>query len=100
MDQVRCCPDEAFHYGALLAPRYGKEVCGLCSGVIREVSKSLQNRRDYKRVCELLWLLGDFGDAEKAKMLIDELRQAYPRRPALRDGLERVERKTGESRGI
>jgi len=99
MEQVRYYRDEVFHYGALLAPQYGKEVYGLCSGAIREVSKRLQNRKDYKRVCELLQLLVNFGGTVEAKTLIGELRQVYPRRLALRDELERVERKIGESRG-
>lgn len=96
MEQVRCYRDEVFHYGALLAPQYGKEVYSLCAGVIREVSKRPRDRKDYKRVCELLRALADFGGAAEAKTLIGELRQAYPRRPALWDELEKVERKIGE----
>ncbi len=99
MEQVRYYQDEVFLYGALLAPRYGKEVYSLCACVIREVSKRLQNRKDYKRVCELLRMLADFGGTAEAKALIGELRQAYPRRPALRDEMEKVERMIGESRG-
>jgi len=44
------------------------------------------------------YMTSDEG-VENQVAMIGELRQAYPRRPALRDELERVERRIGESRG-
>lgn len=92
MEQVRLHPDTVFQYGDVLAPQYGDEVFGLCSSEIREASKSISNRKHYQRLCELLYSLIKFGGSRDAQVLIDELYEAYPRRPALLEELERVKR--------
>jgi len=91
MEQVRLVPEAVFRYGSMLAPQYGEEVYSLCAGVIRQTAKRVQNRKDYKGLCDLLRLLVNFGGKTEAQMLIGELREAYPRRPALWDELEKVE---------
>lgn len=88
MEQVRLHPDMVFQYGDALAPQYGDDVFNLCSGAIREASKGISNRRHYQRLCELLQSLIKFGGSRYAQILIHELREAYPRRPALLEELE------------
>lgn len=92
MEQVRVYRDAVFQHGAVLAPRYGEEIYGLCTAVIRQVAKRIDNRKDYQRLCGLLRSLVRFGGIGEAKELIQELRQVYPRRKALWEELEQVER--------
>ena len=68
----------------------------MVSAVIRQTAKRIDNRRDYHNLCELLCSLVDFGGIAAAQTLIAELHQAYPRRPALWDEMERVERRIRE----
>lgn len=91
MEQVRLYPETVFRYGGVLTPQYGKEVCSLCTAAIRENVKQASDRKAYQKVCGLLQSLAEFGSVKEAQMLISELRQDYPRRPALLDELERVE---------
>lgn len=95
MEQVRLHPGAVFQYGDVLAPQYGDEIFGLCSSEIREVSKSISNRKHYQRLCGLLQSLVKFGGSGYAQTLIRELREVYSRRPALLEELERVERGIG-----
>ena len=95
MEQVRLRPEMVFQYGDVLAPQYGEEVFGLCSAAIRKASKGISNRKHYQRLCELLQSLIKFGGSRYAQILIKELYEAYPRRPALLEELERVERGMG-----
>lgn len=92
MEQVRLSPETVFQYGDMLAREYGKEVFDLCAAVIRKRAEAAGNRREYRKLCGLLGSLAGFGGRKGAEMLIDELRQTYPRRPALLEELGRVER--------
>lgn len=92
LEQVRVCRDAVFQHGAVLAPQFGDEIYSLCAAAIRQVAKRINNRNDYQRLCGLLRSLVRFGGIGEAKELIQELRQAYPRRPALWDELGQVER--------
>lgn len=89
MEQVRVYRDAVFQHGAVLAPRYGEEIYGLCAAAIRQVAKRIDNRKDYQRLCGLLRSLVRFGGTGEAKELIQELRQAYPRRLPIRADAER-----------
>ena len=91
MEQVRLNPNTVFQYGDMLAPQYGDESFSLCSDAIRKASKGINNRKDYRRLCQLLQSLVKFGGSRYAQVLINELREAYPRRPALLDELSQVE---------
>ena len=52
-----------------------------------------QHRRLYKKVCkDLLQLIKWKGNAT-AKLLVDEFKATYPRRSALLDELQKVEKK-------
>lgn len=93
MEQVRLQPAMAFRYGGALVPAYGEEFCGICAVGIREHAKAAGNRREYRVVCDLIGALAKWGEQAEAKRLIQELRQTYPRRTALRDELQRLERK-------
>lgn len=93
MEQVRLSPGSVFQYGAALAPQYGEEIFDLCSAMIRRESENVGNRKDYQNLCAMLYFLADFGAAAEVRKLIGELRQRYPRRPALIDELGKIERK-------
>lgn len=56
---------------------------------------AISNRKHYQRLCGLLQSLIKFGGSGYAQALINELYEAYPRRPALLEELERVERGIG-----
>ena len=98
IEQVRLHPETVFHYGGILAPQYGEEVYGLCTAAILEEAKQAGDRRAYQRVCGLIQSLAGFDGVTEARMLIGQLRQAYPRRPALLDELGRVERKLAKKK--
>ena len=90
MEQVRLNPKSVFCYGDVLTVQYREEVYRLCTAVIRKVSERAGNRREYRALCGLIKSLADFGGQAEAKAMIAELRQRYPRRPALLDELGRV----------
>lgn len=97
MKQVRVYRDAVFQYGGVLAAQYGKEIYAICATAVRQVAKHrLDNRKDYQKICRLLQQLVEFGGTTEAQMLIRELRQAYPRRKALGEELEKVEREIGK----
>ena len=53
----------------------------------------MYGRSDYQRVCKKILALDQFGGSAEAREIIGKLRQAYPRRPALHDELNRAEKK-------
>lgn len=93
MEQVRVHRDAAFLYGNMLIPQYSEEIYDLCTAAIRREAERINNRRDYQMLCRRLCSLVDFGGTEAVQVLIRELRQAYPRRKALWEELEQVERR-------
>lgn len=92
MEQVRLFPETVFQYGGMLARKYAEEVVELCAAVIRKQAEQASNRKEYRNLCGLLEALAGFGGQAESKALIAELRQAYPRRPALLEELGRVGR--------
>lgn len=93
MERVRLYPERVFRFGGTLFPEYGDEICALCSERIRQRAESASDRKAYQRVCGLIQSLAEFGGVEEAGRLIEELRQAYPRRRAMQDELVQVEGK-------
>ena len=89
-EQVRLDPRSVFRYGDVLAAQYREEVYRLCTAVIRKESEQVGNRRGYRALCGLIKSLAGFGGRAEVKEIIAELRQRYPRRPALLDELGRV----------
>lgn len=92
MEQVQLCPEMVFRYGDVLVHQYKNNVYELCISEIQENAKHSNNRKDYRRLCDLLQTLAKFSGTAEAQQLIDELRRDYPRRLALLDELERVGR--------
>lgn len=92
MEQVREAPDSVFTYGKLLAGQYLEQVFALCASQIRAAGERAQNRRDYQKLCALVSKLADFGGNAEARRIIIELREAYPRRRAMQEELNAVER--------
>lgn len=91
MEQVRLYPATVFQYGDMLGQPYGKEIFDLCAAVIREQAKRSSNRKEYQKLCALIKSLAGFGGHAEAQALIAELRQDYPRRPALLAELMQIE---------
>ena len=73
-----------------MAPQYREEVCKLCTAVIRKEAEQAGNRREYQALCGLIQSLAELGGRSRAKAMVAELRQKYPRRWALMDELGRV----------
>lgn len=91
MEQVRLYPETVFQYGDMLGQPYGKEIFDLCAVAIRERAEQSGNRKEYQKLCSLIESLAGFGGYAEAQALIDELRQVYPRRPALLAELMQIE---------
>lgn len=91
MEQVRLYPETVFQYGCTLAQLYRKEIFDLCAAVIRERAKRSSNRKEFQKICALIESLAGFGGYAEAQVLVAELRQDYPRRPALLDELMQIE---------
>lgn len=52
-----------------------------------------KDRREYKKITKNIAQLIKWKGNDTAKSLIEELKQRYPRKPALLDELEKVEKK-------
>ena len=62
----------------------------------KEISESCaqaKDRREYKKITKNIAQLIKWKGNDTAKSLIEELKQRYPRKPALLDELEKVEKK-------
>lgn len=62
----------------------------------KEISESCaqaKDRREYKKITKNIAQLLKWKDNDTVKSLIEELKQTYPRRPALLDELEKVEKR-------
>ena len=72
----------------------GKEqVYELCYKEISESCAQAKDRREYKKITKNIAQLIKWKGNDTAKSLIEELMQRYPRKPALLDELEKVEKK-------
>ena len=86
-------PYNLFYYAQFLVMDYPNEIYELCANYIREQCAQATDRRLYKKVCkDLLQLIKWKGNAT-AKLLVDEFKATYPRRSALLDELQKVEKK-------
>ena len=84
---------DLFYYAQFLVMDYPNEIYELCANYIREQCAQATDRRLYKKVCkDLLQLIKWKGNAT-AKLLVDEFKATYPRRSALLDELQKVEKK-------
>lgn len=93
LDDVMENPYDLFYYGKYLVKEYPEQVYELC---YKEISKSCaqaKDRREYKKITKNIAQLIKWKGNDTAKSLIEELMQRYPRKPALLDELEKVEKK-------
>ena len=72
---------------------YPEQVYELCYKEISENCAQAKDRREYKKVTKQIAQLIKWKGNDTAKLLIDELKQTYPRKTALLDELEKVEKK-------
>lgn len=72
---------------------YPEQVYELCYKDISESCARAKDRREYKKITKNIAQLIKWKGNDTAKSLIEELKQRYPRKPALLDELEKVEKK-------
>lgn len=72
---------------------YPEQVYELCYKEISERCAQAKDRREYKKITKNIAQLIKWKGNDTAKSLIEELMQRYPRKPALLDELEKVEKK-------
>lgn len=101
LEDVMAYPYDLFCYGEYLVKEYPEQVYELCYEEISKSCAEAKERRGYKKVTKQIAQLIKWKGKDTAKALIDELKQTYPRRPALLDELGKVEKKLkqGLSRG-
>lgn len=86
-------PYDLFYYGKYLVKDYPEQVYELCYKEISESCAQAKDRREYKKITKNIAQLIKWKGNDTAKSLIEELKQRYPRKPALLDELEKVEKK-------
>ena len=84
---------DLFYYGKYSVKEYPEQVYELCYKEIRESCVQAKDRREYKKITKKIAQLIKWKGKDTAKLVIKELKQTYPRRPALLDELEKVEKK-------
>ena len=95
LDDVIEKPYDLFHYGKYLVMNYPEQIYSLCYKEIIDNCAQARDRREYKKVTKQISQLIKWNGGNTARKLIAELKQTYPRRPALIEELEKVERKLG-----
>ena len=91
LEDVTEKPYDLFYYGKYLVKDYPKQIYDLCYKVITESCTQAKDRREYKKVTKQIAQLIKWKGKDTARDLIAELKQTYPRKPALIDELEKVE---------
>lgn len=86
-------PFDVFYYGQFLVKDYPEHIYVLCVNDIKESCAQATDRRMYRKVCKDIKQLIKWKGRDYARELIAELKQTYPRKPALIDELEKVESK-------
>ena len=93
LEDVMENPYDLFYYGKCLIKEYPEQVYELCYREISESCAQAKDRREYKKITKNIAQLIKWKGNDTAKSLIEELKQRYPRKPALLDELEKVEKK-------
>ena len=91
---------DLFYYGKYLVKDYPEQVYELCYKEISESCAQAKDRREYKKITKNIAQLIKWKGKDTAKLVIKELKQTYPRRPALLDELEKVEKKLQEENDV
>ena len=100
LDDVMENPYDLFYYGKYLVKDYPEQVYELCYKEISESCAQAKDRREYKKITKNIAQLIKWKGKDTAKLVIMELKQTYPRRPALLDELEKVEKKLQEENDV
>lgn len=95
LEDVTENPYDLYYYGEYLIKDYPEQIYSLCYKVIIGDSAQARDRREYKKVTKQISQLIKWKGKDTARKLVDELKKTYPRKPALIDELEKVERKLG-----
>lgn len=93
LEDVMENPYDLFYYGKYLIKEYPEQVYELCYKEISESCAQAKDRREYEKITKNIAQLIKWKGNDTAKSLIEELKQRYPRKPALLDELEKVEKK-------
>jgi hypothetical protein len=93
LDDIMENPYDLFYYGKYLVKEYPEQIYDLCYKDIIESCAQAKDRREYKKITKKIAQLIKWKGNDAAKALIEELKQTYPRRPALLDELGNVEKK-------
>lgn len=86
-------PFDLFYYAQFLVKTYPEEIYALCEVYIREKCAGARDRREYKKVCKDILQLIKWKGKATATVLVEEFKTTYPRRTALLDELQKVEKK-------
>lgn len=93
LEDVKEDTSDLFSYGEYLVEEYPEQIYELCYNLIRNNCAEAKDRREYRKVTSRIKQLIKWKGNEKAKILIEELKQTYKRRQALLDELSKVEKK-------
>ena len=93
LEDVKEDTSDLFSYGEYLVEDYPEQIYELCYNLIRNNCAEAKDRREYRKVTSRIKQLIKWKGNEKAKILIEELKQTYKRRQALLDELSKVEKK-------
>ena len=96
LDDLTEKPYNLFDYAEYLVMDYPEQIYSLCYRVIIDNCAQARDRREYKKVTKQISQLIKWNGDNTARKLIAELKQTYPRKPALIEELEKVERKLGK----
>jgi len=86
-------PYDLFYYGKYLVKDYPEQIFSLCYKEIIDNCAQARDRREYKKATKQILQLIKWKGMDTARNLVNELKQTYPRKPALIDELEKVEKK-------
>ncbi|MBZ4670024.1 MAG: hypothetical protein JG769_328 [Oscillospiraceae bacterium] len=98
LEKVREYPSSVFTYGKQLSEKYPAEIYSICLDVIRREVAEADNRIKYKQVCGNIKKLFEYGGLAEAESVIEELREKYPRRPAMLDELNSLSAKLAKKK--
>lgn len=93
LEDVQDNPYDLFYYGKFLVKDYPDQIYELCYRMIMDNCSQAKDRREYKKVAKQISQLIKWKGTDTAKKLITQLKQNYPRRPALLDELGKVAKK-------
>ncbi len=83
-------PYGLFYYGEYIVKDYPNQVYELCYKEIVNNCIKATNRKEYRKVAEQIEQLIKWNGNDTAKVLIDELKQKYPKKNALAEELEKA----------